>query len=222
MRRNAVTTEITSLKEHKIATIYQSRVTSEARWHANLPEEVGRNTVAYGDSRYLQSMPLRTQQYRTRHSLCIFTFNKLTTSSRWEFVRRTNKLFFSPRNWFAKFHYKLKSCELDNNYYILNIKQELHEKSILYEVFVHLTRACCSKSMLLQKVLSEIIIGIPFMLKERGLCQSTEGQGAGKLVRGVQINSDKIRYWTINGKKNQFDAKWCGEWYEKVLRSTKN
>lgn len=45
------------------------------------------------------------------------------------------------------------------------------------------------------------------MLKERGLCQSTEGQGAGKLVRGVQINSDKIRYWTINGKKNQFDAK---------------
>lgn len=64
-RKNAITTEIASLNEIKIATFYQSRVTRDARRHANLPEEVGRNTVAYGDSRYLQSMPLRTQQYRT-------------------------------------------------------------------------------------------------------------------------------------------------------------
>jgi len=41
----------------------------------NLPQEVGRDIVACGDSRYLRSMPLRTQQYKIRHSLCMSMFN---------------------------------------------------------------------------------------------------------------------------------------------------
>jgi len=49
----------------------------------NLPQEVGRDIVAYGDSRYLRSMPLRTQQYRIhiRYACSI----KLTTYPRYIF-----------------------------------------------------------------------------------------------------------------------------------------
>ena len=105
----------------------------------NLPQEVGRDIVAYGDSRYLRLMPLRTQQYRIHIRYACPCSIKLTTYPRCVFRFRMNKRMSTTANLFAKSRFQIVHKNnfmtvIDNVLSNTRLKDAKKEKLILDKI----------------------------------------------------------------------------------------